>query len=45
LANQEGGLGTSLKKSISLKTQAKMTGIKETFDPAKDYRYPFMDKE
>jgi 1-pyrroline-5-carboxylate dehydrogenase len=19
--------------------------IKETFDPAKDYRYPFMDKE
>jgi predicted chitinase len=33
LAEQEGGLGTSLKKSISLKTQAKMTGIKETFDP------------
>jgi GH24 family phage-related lysozyme (muramidase) len=33
LAEQEGGLGTSLKKSISLKTQAKMTGIKESFDP------------
>jgi predicted chitinase len=33
LAEQEGGLGTSLKKSISLKTQAKITGIKEKFDP------------
>jgi hypothetical protein len=33
LAEQEGGLGESLKKTISLKTKAKMTGIKETFDP------------
>ena len=33
LGEQEGGLGTSLKKTVSLKTQAKMTGIKETFDP------------
>lgn len=33
LAEQEGGLGSSLKSAISLKTQAKMKGIKETFDP------------
>jgi len=33
LANQEGGLGTSLKKTLSLKSKAKMTGIKEFFDP------------
>jgi hypothetical protein len=33
LAEQEGGLGTSLKKTISLKSQAKAKGIKQTFDP------------
>jgi len=33
LAEQEGGFGESLKKTISQKTQAKMTGIKEKFDP------------
>jgi hypothetical protein len=33
LGEQEGGLGTSLKKTLSLKSQARMTGIKETFDP------------
>jgi outer membrane biosynthesis protein TonB len=33
LGEQEGGLGTSLKSAISQKTQAKMTGIKEKFDP------------
>lgn len=33
LGEQEGGLGTSLKKTISLKTKAKITGIKEKFDP------------
>ena len=33
LADQEGGLGTSLKKSLSLKSKARMTGIKEFFDP------------
>lgn len=33
LAEQKGGLGESLKKTISQKTQAKMTGIKEKFDP------------
>jgi hypothetical protein len=33
LGEQEGGLGTSLKSAISQKTQAKITGIKEKFDP------------
>jgi hypothetical protein len=33
LAEQEGGALSSLKKAVSLKTQAKMTGIKEKFDP------------
>ena len=33
LGEQEGGLGASLKSAISQKTQAKMTGIKEKFDP------------
>ena len=33
LAEQEGGAGASFKKALSLKTQAKMTGLKETFDP------------
>jgi hypothetical protein len=33
LAEQEGGLGQALKATISKKTQAKMTGMKESFDP------------
>lgn len=33
LGEQEGGLGTSLKKAMSLKSKAKMTGIREAFDP------------
>lgn len=33
LGEQEGGLGTSLRKTISLKSKARMTGIKEKFDP------------
>lgn len=33
LGEQEGGLGSSLKSAISLKTKAKITGIKEKFDP------------
>jgi hypothetical protein len=33
LAEQEGGLVPSLSKAISQKTQAKITGLKETFDP------------
>ena len=33
LGEQEGGLGSSLKSAISQKTQAKVAGIKETFDP------------
>ena len=33
LAEQEGGLGQSLKAAISQKTKAKVTGIKEKFDP------------
>jgi predicted chitinase len=33
LGEQEGGLGASLKSAISQKTQARMTGIKEKFDP------------
>jgi hypothetical protein len=33
LAEQEGGLVSSLSKAISQKTQAKITGLKETFDP------------
>lgn len=33
LAEQEGGAATSFKKALSQKTQAKMTGLKETFDP------------
>ena len=33
LAEQEGGLGSSIKSAISQKTQAKITGIKEKFDP------------
>lgn len=33
LAEQEGGLGASLKSTISQKTQARVEGIKETFDP------------
>jgi len=33
IADQEGGLGASVGKAISSKFKAKMTGIKETFDP------------
>jgi hypothetical protein len=33
LAEHEGGLGSSLKSAISQKTQAKMTGMQEKFDP------------
>jgi len=33
LSEQEGGLGESFKKALSLKTQAKVKGIKEKFDP------------
>jgi hypothetical protein len=33
LSEQEGGLGSSISKTISLKSQATMTGIKEKFDP------------
>ena len=33
LAEHEGGLGSSIKAAISQKTQAKMTGLKEKFDP------------
>lgn len=33
LAEQEGGLGSSIKSAISQKTKAKITGIKEKFDP------------
>jgi hypothetical protein len=33
LGEADGGLGASLKSAISQKTQAKMAGIKETFDP------------
>jgi len=33
LGEQEGGFGTSLKKTLSLKSQARMAGIKEKFDP------------
>lgn len=33
LAEQEGGLGTSLKKTIGLKTKARVTGLKQKFDP------------
>jgi hypothetical protein len=33
LAEQEGGLGSSIKSAIGQKTKATMTGIKETFDP------------
>ena len=33
LAEQEGGAFSSLKKAVSLKTQAKMTGMQEKFDP------------
>jgi outer membrane biosynthesis protein TonB len=33
LGEQEGGFGASLKSAISQKTQAKMTGLKEKFDP------------
>jgi hypothetical protein len=33
LGAHEGGLGSSLKAAISQKTQAKMTGMKEKFDP------------
>jgi hypothetical protein len=33
LAEQEGGFGSSLKAAISQKTKAKITGIKEKFDP------------
>jgi hypothetical protein len=33
LAEQEGGLSSSLMKALSLKTKANITGIKETFDP------------
>jgi hypothetical protein len=33
LAEQEGGFGQSFKTAISQKTKAKITGIKETFDP------------
>jgi hypothetical protein len=33
LGEQEGGLGESLRKTLSIKGQARMTGIKEKFDP------------
>lgn len=33
LAEQEGGLGASLKKTISLKSKARAEGIKQFFDP------------
>jgi hypothetical protein len=33
LAEQEGGLGESFKKALSIRTKAKVKGIKETFDP------------
>ena len=33
LAEQEGGAFSSLKKAVSLKSQAKMTGLQEKFDP------------
>jgi hypothetical protein len=33
LGEQEGGFGASLKKTLSLKSQARTAGIKETFDP------------
>jgi hypothetical protein len=33
LAEHEGGFGSSLSAAISQKTQAKMTGMKEKFDP------------
>jgi hypothetical protein len=33
LGEHEGGLGSSLKAAISQKTQAKMIGLKEKFDP------------
>ncbi len=33
LGEQEGGLGESLRKTLSLKSKARMTGIKERFDP------------
>jgi hypothetical protein len=33
LGEQEGGLGESLRKTLSLKGKARMTGIKEKFDP------------
>jgi hypothetical protein len=33
LGEQEGGLGESLRKTLSLKSKARMTGIKEKFDP------------
>jgi len=33
LGEQEGGFGKSLKKTISLKSQARMKGFKEKFDP------------
>jgi hypothetical protein len=33
LGEQEGGLGTSLRKTLSIKGKARMTGIKEKFDP------------
>jgi len=33
LGEQEGGLSESLRKTLSIKGQARMTGIKEKFDP------------
>jgi hypothetical protein len=33
LAEQEGGLGQSFKKAVSLKTEAKVKGIKQKLDP------------
>ena len=33
LAEHEGGLGSSISAAISQKTQAKMAGMKEKFDP------------
>ena len=33
IAENEGGLGSSLKSAISQKTQASVTGLKEKFDP------------
>lgn len=33
LAEHEGGLGSSLKAAISQRTQARMTGLQEKFDP------------